>query len=101
MSSNLADGISDSNTMRGMATRPVNPQKATSVVGCSPDYDDESVITRLTIRDGKTSEDRKGSDHRGNRRLDDDTADDRRLNDRTGNRGKGDRNKDGVKGHQG
>ena len=86
--------------MRGMGLVPVNPLKVTSVVGHSPDCDDEFVITRLTIRDGETSEDREGSDHRGNRRRGGDTADDRRLNDRKGNRGKGDDIKDGDKGHQ-
>ena len=58
-------------------------------------------MTHSINRNGKTSDDQRSDDHRGSRRLEDDTADDRRLNDRTVNRGKGDLNKDGVKGHQG
>ena len=72
----LGDGVADPSTTRGMGLVPVNPPKVTSVVGHSPDYDNEFVITRLTIRDGKTSDDQRSDDHRGNNT--------------TGNRGKGD-----------
>ena len=87
--------------MRGMGLVPVNPHKVTSMVGQGPDIDDEFLVTHLSNRLGKTSGGQMNSDHRGNRRPDDDTADDRRLNDKKGNRGKGDWNKDGDKGHQG
>ena len=87
--------------MRGMGLVPVNPQKVTSMVGHSPDIDNEFLVTHLSYRLGKTSGGQMNSDHRGNRRPEDDTAGDRRLNDRTGNRGKGDEIENGDKGHQG
>ena len=43
----LADGVPDPNTTRGMGLVPVNPLTATSVVGHSPDIDDEFVVTHL------------------------------------------------------
>ena len=77
--------------MRGMALRPVNPQKATSMVGHGPDLDDEFVVTRLA-RDGRTEIDSRkdddqsmgtysimgGGNHVGNRRRLDEQTDDRR-----------------------
>ena len=61
----LADGVPDPNTTRAMGLVPVNALKATSVVGHSPDYDDEFIITRPTIRDVKTPDDQRSDDHRG------------------------------------
>jgi hypothetical protein len=77
--------------MRGMAIRPVNPQKATSMVGYGPDQDDEFVVTHLA-RDARTRKvDRKQEDygtgrehsdeklnHRGDPRSPDRQDDDRR-----------------------
>ena len=48
----LADGVRSSNTVRGMATHPVNPQKVTSMVGQGLDHGDESHVTHLTRGDG-------------------------------------------------
>jgi hypothetical protein len=50
--------------MRGMGLVPVNPPKATSMVGCSPDSDDEYVVTRLT-GDGKAQMDKLKEDGHG------------------------------------
>ena len=43
----MADVMSDDKTMRGMAMRPVNPPKVTSMVGQGPDLDGEFVVTHL------------------------------------------------------
>jgi hypothetical protein len=86
----MADGVPDPNTTRGMAICPVNPQKATSVVGHSPYREDEFVVTRLSFsrpnHTGESPDDRDSKGHRGNNS--------------TGNRGKGDWGKDGGKDHQ-
>ena len=65
----LATGIPDANTMRGMSLGAVNPQKVTSIVGHGPDLDDELAITHLT-RDDRArkyirKEDDHGTDHKG------------------------------------
>ena len=44
----MADGVTDPNTTRGMAMRPVNPPKATSVVGHDPDATDEFILTHFS-----------------------------------------------------
>ena len=70
------------NTMRGMGLVPVNPPKATSMVGQGPDSDDEFRVTHFSKGDGgvdlllqsnrqpkaqiKSSGDRGSNDHRAN-----------------------------------
>ena len=51
VSTSLADGTHSLSTMREMAMRPVNPPKATSMVGQGPDYDDEFRVTRISRGD--------------------------------------------------
>ena len=51
----LADGAAGPNTTRAMGLVPVNAPQATSVVGHSPDYDSEFVVTHISNRLDKTS----------------------------------------------
>ena len=53
----VADGVSDPNTMRGMGIPPVNQHQVSSMVGKHPTNDDEFVVTHITKRQGKTSDD--------------------------------------------
>ena len=80
-SSDLTTDISDANIMRGMAMRPVNPLKVTSVVGQGPDIDididGEFVVTHISNHRGKSSADQTVNDHRG-------SQNDHRLEDRRG-----------------
>ena len=65
----LATDIPDVNTMRGMGLVPVNPPKATSVVGLSPYREDEFLVTRLAIsrpdRSRKSPDDRDSKNRGG------------------------------------
>ena len=45
----MADGMNNPNTTRAMGLVPVNALKVTSVVGHSPDSEDEFLVTRLPI----------------------------------------------------
>ena len=81
--------------MRGMAIRPVNPLKATSMVGHGPDHDEDEFVVTHFSKDhrgrhkagnlralSQTQDDRDGGDDRGNHDEDDGkTSGDRSLND--------------------
>jgi hypothetical protein len=51
-----ADGELIPNTMRGMGHGPVNPHQVLSMVGEDPHDHDEFHVTRITNRQGKTSD---------------------------------------------
>ena len=80
--------------MRGMGLVPVNPQKVTSMVGHSPDIDDELRVTHLSNRNAKTLGDQPVNCHRGNRGIETAAASNRRLNGTGGNRREEDKTPD-------
>ena len=61
-----ADGTSTLNTTRAMGLVPVNAPQATSVVGHTPEFDSEFVISRIASHKDKTSGGQQVTDHRGN-----------------------------------
>ena len=60
-----ADGTHSPNTMRGMAMRPVNPLKATSMMGQRLDVIDGVLAIHITKDVGKTSDYQQRVHYRG------------------------------------
>ena len=94
----MADEAHGLKSMRGMAIRPVNPQKVTSMVGRHPDGADEFQVTRLT----STRPDVDGAHAtytRDNRRLNRDDADGREAEEDGARKAPGDRRLEGQRGN--